>query len=172
MNTTLSDKHDDVLAAQGVGFIKRKAIGMVTVSVTNTVKQVDGVTVIESASHAANVPGAKEEVWLDNKPHGTNHEIYGQMITTATTKKPEEITDAWLKADWLPESADADGKLLFIHSESDPANKNKWHADVVSGYANIEVDGVTQKRWVRKNAFKCTSKPLERNVRLVYDYVS
>ncbi|KAJ8606120.1 hypothetical protein MRB53_041196 [Persea americana] len=170
MNTTLSDPHDDVLAVQGVGYLKRKAIGMATVTVVNSCsKDAEGHHIVHSASSASGIPGASEKLVINGKPHASDHSVYGSIITTPSLKKPSEIEDPFLTENLLPDSFDDEGKALFVASESDKSkNKNgPWTAEVTSGYMTI--DGT--KRWVRLNHFKCPAKGMDKKIRLVYDFV-
>lgn len=173
MNHKLSEPSDDILSAQGVGYLKRKAIGMATVSVTNTTTVVDGVTVVKSSSSASGIPGAQEEVHLNGQPKASDHSIYGKILTTGAAKKPEEISDKYLTENMLPDSLDSEGRMFYVSSQSDKSagNKYDWTAEVTSGYQNVDVGGKTEKRWVRLNHFK-DNKGFEKRIRLVYDFVS
>ena len=173
MNQKLSGDSDPILSAQGVGYLKRKAIGLATVVVTNTNSEVNGVTVIKSSSSASGLPGAQEEVTLDGTPRSSDHSIYGKIKTTGSAKKPEEISNKFLTEGMLPDSFDSEGRLLYIQSEADASAGNKlgWTAEVTSGFQNIDVGGKTEKRWVRVNAFK-DGKGKEMNIKLIYDFNS
>lgn len=151
MNHKLSDGSDDILAAQGVGFLKRKAIGMATVGVSNTTYTEGDHLVVKSQSSASGIPGAVEEVHLDGSEKHSDHAIYGKIVTVANLKKKEEISDSFMTADLLPESGDEQGRLIYIESHSDKAagNKYDWTAVVTSGFMNIDVGGKVEKRWVR-----------------------
>lgn len=172
MRQDLSGNSDPILAAQGVGFLKRKAIGMATVTVVNTNRtEPDGTVVVKSASSASGIPGATEELFLGAGPKKSDHSVYGKIITTAEPKKPEEIEEKYLTEGYLPESLDADGKLLYIYSVSDKeaGNKYDWTGVLTSGFQNVVVNGKSEKRWVRLNWFK-DNKGFESKIRLVYDY--
>lgn len=171
MNTKLSDPSDEILAAQGVGYLKRKAIGMTSVSIVNTHKTVDGVLELTSVSSASGIPGATEVIHLDNKPYHSDHSVYGKIITTGTTAKPDEISETYLKTGWTQDSYDEEGKLLYIKSSSDKAagNKTDWNAGLTSGFQDVDVGGKVEKRFCRLNQFE-SAKGLKKTIRLVYDY--
>lgn len=172
MNTKLSDASDDILAAQGVGYLKRKAIGMTTVSIVNSSKIVDGILELTSISSASGIPGATEITRLDGQPKKNDHSVYGKIITIAQPVKPEEIPEEYLKTGWLPESYDDEGKLLYIKSQSDKdaGNKYDWHAALTTGFQDIDVGGKVEKRFCRLNVFE-DKKGFKKSIRLVYDYV-
>lgn len=170
MNNSLTDKTDDILEAQGVGMLKRKAITVATVTVVNKhFKDANGIEIFESKSSAAGIPGAVEICHLDGKPYPDNHSLYGNIIETCSRKTPAEINNPYLYADFDAASFDEEGKLFYCYSESDPEkNKGpKWQAEVVSGFRMV--DGI--KRWVRTNHFICPEKQLDRKVTLFYDYI-
>lgn len=170
MNAKLSTPYEDVLSVQGVGFMKRKAITLATVTVNNTVStNAAGVTEIESKSSASGIPGAQEHIIADGQEHKSNHEIYGQIITKARWVSVDEAkaVDAGLVDLIVAESTDpATGKILLIESWADESagNKTGWHAHLTSGFKTV--DG--ERRWVRINSFK--SKKVNKLVVLVYDY--
>lgn len=151
MNQKLSDGSDDILAAQGVGYLKRKAIGMTTVQVTNVVRVEGGVTVIKSSSSASGIPGAEEEIWLDGKERKNNHSIYGKIKSTATAKKPSEIDESYLTSGFLPDSQDPEGRIVYVHSVSDKeaGNKYDWVGIITSGFMEVDVGGKVERRWCR-----------------------
>lgn len=171
MRQDLSGNSDPILAAQGVGFLKRKTIGIATVTIVNSSREENGVTIIKSASSASGIPGAVEELYLGAGPKKSDHSVYGKIITDASPKKPEEIEEKYLTEGLLPESQDADGKILYVYSTSDKAagNKYEWTGIVTSGFQNVVVNGKSEKRWVRLNYFK-DNKGFESKIRLVYDY--
>lgn len=172
MNQKLSDDSDAILSAQGVGFLKRKAINMTTVQVVNTTSVNNGVKTVKSASSASGIPGAQEEIVLDGQPRKSDHSVYGKIISTASLKKPEEVDEAYLTQGYRPDSFDEEGKMIYVYSTSDKdaGNKLTWTGIITSGFQDISVGGKVEKRWCRLNHFK-DNKGLEKRIRLVYDFV-
>lgn len=152
MNTKLSDPSDTILAAQGVGYLKRKAIAMTTVTIVNTHKVENGVIVLTSASSASGIPGAIEVVYLNGETRHADHSVYGKIESTAELRSPKDIPEPYLTAGYTADSYDSDGKQPYIDSRSDKqaGNKLEWTGIVTSGFQEVDVGGKVEKRFCRR----------------------
>ncbi|BFZ58579.1 hypothetical protein PYCC9005_005643 [Savitreella phatthalungensis] len=174
MNAKLSTPYEDVLSAQGVGMLKRKAISYGTVSIENRVsKNASGNLEIVSASFLGSIPGAKEHIYVDDQEHKDKHDIYGDMITRARLVTPDEarqIDPALVDSLVLEETVDENGKIVLIESWADASagNKTNWRAFLTTGVTLVDVNGTKERRWTRINKFN--SPKVNKVVVLVYDF--
>jgi len=169
MNKTLSDDTDPVLALQGVGWWTRKAIGLATVTLHAKQYTKEGTTHIDiSQTATGGIQGTTETRTLDWQERKHEDHIFGNLNGRSRWLSPsayDEITDAFLKADWLeadPEKGGPDGE---VHIESRVVNEEKgWTAQQVWGFALV--DG--QRYYVRR--ILVTKGKDELRVRLVYNW--
>nr|GAT44710.1 predicted protein [Mycena chlorophos] len=166
LNKHLSDesKFDDILAAQGVGMLKRKAFGMV--SATQSVhlySDEGGVEHLDVSTHVSagfKSNDKEEERILNWTEKEIEHPLFGACVAKAKRISPAEL-DAELQHGWTSESAAAG--LVLIHVV--PANSTEWVSKHAWGIE--EING--EKRHTRR-FFLTTKKSKTIHARLVYDY--
>jgi hypothetical protein len=169
MNKTLSDQRTDtILQLQGVGWFKRKAIsvGTVTLAVKHT-KGEDGIERIHiDQTLTGGIPGTTEERTLWWKERENDDHLFGPVIGKSRRVKAEELDIPFLKEGWTSDTF-AHG-LIQSYVESDtPKSGNVWIANQTWGLE--EIDG--ERRYVRHVKFT-GPKAEDIEAKLVYDYLS
>ncbi|TVY14540.1 hypothetical protein LARI1_G006890 [Lachnellula arida] len=171
MNKTLSDDTDPVLALQGVGWWTRKAIGLATVTLhTKQYTGDDSTTHIDiSQTVTGGIQGTTENRVLNWQEREHEDHIFGHLKGRSrwlsSSDYDSEITDPFLKAEWLDVDSEKGGPSGEIHIESSVVNEEKgWTAQQVWGFA--VVDG--QRYYVRR-VLVTKGKDVLR-VRLVYNW--
>jgi hypothetical protein len=166
-NKQESDPFDQVLALQGIGWILRKAIGVMPVTLVikeyTDDKGADHIDIEQPG--AAGIKGTTErriitDEWQEHEDH-----IFGRVRGRSKWSKISELTDddkadeAHLKSKW--DKATQDGDILDNHVES---QGNGWVGRLVWGFQ--EVNG---KRKYARNVVVKKGDKVER-VTLIYDY--
>ncbi|KAG4427076.1 hypothetical protein IFR05_017441, partial [Cadophora sp. M221] len=165
-NKTLSDDTDAVLALQGIGWWTRKAIGLATVTL-HTKQYIEGtITHIDIEQTATGgVKGTTELRALDWEERSHSDHVFGNIKGRARWSTFQEITDDYLKEDWLEGDEEVAGPEGEKHIESLAINEEKgWTARQIWGFAII--DG--QRYYVRRVVVSKGSDVLR--VRLVYNW--
>ncbi|KAE9986332.1 hypothetical protein Vi05172_g287 [Venturia inaequalis] len=166
MNKTLSDDPDAILSLQGVGWIIRKAISMITVTLITKQYEEDGKVHIDiEQPGTAGIKGTSEHRvveggWSEHEDH-----IFGAVKGITTWEKLSELKDsdpdeAFLKQGWSPSTVEKD-EVIKSYAES---LKNGWNATQIWGFAVVN----DEYRYVRNVVVKKGSKTIR--ARLVYDY--
>ncbi|KAF7288443.1 hypothetical protein HMN09_01397000 [Mycena chlorophos] len=168
LNKQLSDesKFDDILAAQGVGLLKRKAVGMVSAtSDVHVYADEGGVEHLDITAHVSGGFTSKAERlegrvlnWTDKE---IEHPLFGACTTKSKRVLPAEVDAAELQNGWTPECTAAG--VIFIQvvptSGTDWVSKQVWGIEEING----------EKRHTRR--FLVTTKKNKTvYARLVYDY--
>lgn len=170
MNKTLSDPHDDVLALQGVGWLKRKAIGVATVTLhIKEYKDDAGVYHIDIDQTATGgIKGTSEERILDwtDRPHEDH--VFGSLIGKSRwiDNKGEiwDELDSFLKEEWLDERVGPNGEPIVQNSVVN--NTNGWKATQLWGFALIN----GERRYTRRVVISKLDGSETLKVRLLYDW--
>jgi len=160
MNKTLSDNTEPVLALQGIGWFKRKAIGLATVTLHTKQYEEDGVVHIDIDQTATGgIKGTTELRVLDWSFREHNDHIFGDLNGRSRWIKLDnpEIPDPFLLEDWL----DAEGE--FVESYVDNENAG-WTGEQIWGFATVN----GERYHVRRVIVKKGDTALK--VRLVYDW--
>jgi len=164
-NKPLSDDPDPVLALQGIGWLVRKAISMMSVQLDiKSYQDSDGLWHIDvEQPGAAGIKGTTELRTIDGKPADHEDHIFGHVVGTTTWGKVGDFKDdggdeSYLKADWL------DDEILVNKVEA----TNGWTATQIWGFQNVNVGGVTERRYARNIIVKKKDKQVK--ARLIYDY--
>lgn len=171
MNLTLSGKSDDILSAQGVGWIKRKAIAMSTLYIDlkhNGLKGPEEKIYIEQK--VGSIGGSVEDYKdFTGTPIPNAHEVYGDMFTSAKRESLSSIAaeNKFLASGWIDSEFGEAGPIV-IRSRNADTNKYVWEAVQVWGIRMVEVNGKPERRYARLTYFK--SKSLTKELLLVYDY--
>ncbi|KAJ3487367.1 hypothetical protein NLI96_g3582 [Meripilus lineatus] len=166
LNKAMSDKTDEILRLQGVGWIPRKAIQASNVLLSIDHYSEDGVEKIdiEQSLVGGGAAGGWEYRVLDWQDRPQEDGIFGPVIAKFRRTTLDEITDPFLKEGWTEETQEH-GILNGSARSNTEKSGISWFADQVWGFEIV--DG--EKRYTRRVVFK---GPNEEKicVRLVYDY--
>ncbi|KAF2674340.1 hypothetical protein BT63DRAFT_419635 [Microthyrium microscopicum] len=168
MNKTQSDPVDPILQLQGIGWIIRKAIGMMTVTLIvkqytdeEGIEHIDivqpGAAGIKGTEEKRSIPQGDEKLWTDHEDHVFGH-VKGYTQWRKLSDLGDDEDNTFVKDGWI------DATETFIDGTVE-SQGNGWTARQVWGFALV--DGV------RKNVRRVVVKKGDKVVRarLVYDYV-
>ncbi|KAI3615589.1 lccl domain-containing protein [Moniliophthora roreri] len=167
-NKGISDSPDEVLAAQGFGWLKRKAIGLayVTLSVKNY-KDANGVEHLDvGQALTGGIPANSEERALDWEEKRYNDVHFGHVIDKAKRVTDlNELDDDHLKQGWTKDSLEHGLIETYVVSDT-PKSGRSW--------INIQVWGIEEingeRRFVRRIVL--TDKDGKHiAIRMVFDYL-
>uniref|UniRef100_A0A0W0FGZ1 Uncharacterized protein n=1 Tax=Moniliophthora roreri TaxID=221103 RepID=A0A0W0FGZ1_MONRR len=130
MNKTLSDPTDDILAAQGVGWMKRKAIGLATLTLfVKHYKDDNGVEHIDiDQVLTGRIPGTREERTLNWTERENEDHVFGPVVgKSRRIKDLSEIEDDFLKTGWTPDSLEHGLVQSWVESDT-PQSGRTWIA--------------------------------------------
>lgn len=166
-NKASSDETESVLALQGIGWLKRKAIGLATITLTISEKVVDGVTHIDISSTATGgIQGTAEHRELDwlERPHEDHvfGSLTGQNKWISNSGADWDALDDFQKEGWLDEKVGPNGETHILSSATSKANG--WTAIQLWGFT--ELNGL--RYYTRKVVITKGSEVLK--VRLFYDF--
>ncbi|KDQ63415.1 hypothetical protein JAAARDRAFT_29446 [Jaapia argillacea MUCL 33604] len=167
LNRSLSDSTDEILKLQGVGWMKRKAIGLATINLAVKHYTDDsGIEHIDITQTLGSLPGNQEDRILDwtarNKVDGT----FGAVIGKTKRAKVEEVEDdsGFLKEGWTEDVIEK-GLILVYGAGDTEKGAPAWIAEQTWGF---EVVGKV-RRYVRHLKFKGPGGE-DIKARMVYDY--
>lgn len=166
---TLSDPTDAVLTLQGIGWLKRKAIGLATV--TLSIKQykdesgVDHIDIDQTAT--GGIKGTSEVRTLDWTDRSHDDHIFGSLVAKSrwlpNSGAEWDALDDFLKQDWLEEKVGPNGECFVQNSAVNESVG--WFATQIWGFALINgVRYYTRRVVISKKDLSETLK-----VRLVYE---
>ncbi|KAF2436499.1 hypothetical protein EJ08DRAFT_602467, partial [Tothia fuscella] len=151
MNKQLSDQTDPILQLQGIGWIIRKAIGMMTVTlVTKQYKDDEGVVHIDiEQPGAAGIKGTTELRQLDGTWREHEDHVFGAVKGHTKWIKIADLKDndadeAYLKKGWAQETLDDEAIDAYVESVG-----NGWTARQIWGFEDVDVGGKKERRFVR-----------------------
>jgi len=174
MNKTESDPTDPILQLQGVGWIIRKAIGLMTVTLIIrqstdedgteriTITQ-PGAAGIKGTEEKREIPPNKDDkVWNDHTDH-----IFGYVKGYSQWRTLSELSDTdedekFLKEGWIEAP-----QYLESYVESQDRD---WTARQIWGFAMVESGGETVRKYVRRVVVKKKKGNEFKHARLVYDF--
>jgi len=168
MNKSESDPTDPILSLQGIGWILRKAIGSMTVTLNITqTTEPDGTVILKivqpgpagfkGTEENRHLPPDNDLLWRDHEDHIFGHVKGFSRFFKLTDLADTDEHEKFLKAGWLDEP-----EFIETYVES---QGNDWTARQLWGFA--EVGGV--RKYVRKVVVK---KGKEfKHARLVYDFI-
>ncbi|KAF8640776.1 hypothetical protein AX17_000426 [Amanita inopinata Kibby_2008] len=166
MNKQLSDETDEILRLQGVGWWKRKAISIATVTLAiKHYKDDDGIEHIDiDQTLTGGIPGTTEIrvlTWTE-RPHEDH--LFGAVIGKSRRCKAEEMDDDFLTKGWTADTYEH-GLVQAYGASDTPKSGTTWIA--IQTWGMEDVDGV--RRYVRHVHF---TGPQGEDIqaRLVYDY--
>ncbi|KAL0578595.1 hypothetical protein V5O48_003386 [Marasmius crinis-equi] len=169
MNKTLSDPHDDILAAQGIGWMMRKAIALATVTLhIKHYKDGEGIEHIDiDQTLTGGIGGTREERTLWWKERETSDRIFGEVTGKSrrvTDLSAIEPNDEWWKGNWTADSFEHG--LIQSYVESNTAKSGRtWIGNQLWGIE--EVNG--ERRYSRHVHFTGGDGKVIK-ARLLYDY--
>ncbi|KAF5323471.1 hypothetical protein D9611_005771 [Ephemerocybe angulata] len=168
MNKELSDKRiDTMLSLQGVGWIKRKAITLATVTLfVKHFKNEDGFEVVNiDQTISGGIPASSELRTLTGNPRETEDVTFGHIITKSKRVKVDELDVSFLKNGWTADTIEHG--LIHSYTESNtPKSGTTWIASQAWGLE--EING--ERRYTRHIKFT-GPKAEDIEAVLVYDYL-
>ncbi|KDR69577.1 hypothetical protein GALMADRAFT_255791 [Galerina marginata CBS 339.88] len=168
MNKTLSDSRTDtILQLEGVSWLKRKAVGLGTVTLSiKHYKNEDGVEHIDiDQTLTGGIQGASELRTLQWKGQEDEHPLFGAVIGKSRRVKAEELDIAFLQSDWTADTLEHGLIQAYIESNT-VKSRTTWIANQTWG---IEVIN-GERRYVRHVKFT-GPKGEDIEAKFVYDYV-
>ncbi|KAJ7072970.1 hypothetical protein C8F01DRAFT_1045834 [Mycena amicta] len=168
LNKELSNYSDfeSIMEHQGVGMLKRKAVGMMS-GATQEMKiytDADGVEHLDVTTHVTGMSADKEENRVLNWTEKTlDHPLFGAGILAKSRRcKVEELDEEYLQKGWTNEYSAAG----VIHLKVTRPGDKGWTVNQAWGVE--EING--EKRHTRRFAF---SGPKGKTIhaRIVYNYV-
>ena len=122
-----------MLELQGVSWLMRKAIQMSTISLSvKHYKDDNGVEHIDiEQTLSGGIPGTSERRILDWIYREHEDHVFGALLGKSRRSKVEDITEPFLKKDWLPDTKE--NGVIEAHVESDTPKSNMvWTVTQVS----------------------------------------
>lgn len=169
MNKELSetDKTDVILGLQGVGWLKRKAISMGTLTLyIKHGKDEAGVETFNiDQTLTGGIPGTSEQRILSWEERAVDDATFGAVLTKARRVQTSELTTEWLKMNWTTDTV-ANGLVQIVSKSDTPKSGYTWDADQTWGIE--EVNG--ERRYTRHVVFRGPKEEVIES-RLVYDYL-
>ncbi|KAG9237208.1 hypothetical protein BJ875DRAFT_481531 [Amylocarpus encephaloides] len=168
MNKTLSDDVDAVLTLQGIGWFKRKAISLATVTLHVNQYNGDGaLTHIDIKQTATGgIQGTSEIRTLDWKAREHVDHIFGKLAGQSRWVTLDIVDDEFQKEEWLEGDEEVGGPNGEKHVQSFVRNDEAgWTASQIWGFA-ILPDG--KRYYTRRVVVQKGDEILK--VRLVYNW--
>jgi len=144
-NKALTDpRTDNILAMQGVGWLKRKAISIGTITLyIKHYKDADGVEHIDiDQTITGGIPGTREERTLWWKERENYDSLFGHVKGKSRRVKAEELDIPFLQKEWTADTLERG--LIQSYVESDTSKSNTtWIANQVSStitMSNVSFD--------------------------------
>ncbi|OBT74916.1 hypothetical protein VF21_06038 [Pseudogymnoascus sp. 05NY08] len=167
LNKSLSDETEPVLSLQGVGWLKRKAIGLATITLSISEKVEDGLTIIDiESTGTGGIQGTAEHRELNWSERAHEDHVFGSL--TGQTKWLDnkgadwDALDSFQKEGWLDERVGPNGEPHILTTAV--SKTNGWTAIQVWGFT--ELNGV--RYYTRKVVITKGSEVLK--VRIFYDF--
>ncbi|KZT42354.1 hypothetical protein SISSUDRAFT_1041657 [Sistotremastrum suecicum HHB10207 ss-3] len=167
LNKTLSDSIDPILVLQGVSWATRTVLAYATVTLDvshyTDDKQIEHIDIDQTIT--GGIKGTSENRTMDWVERTHEDHIFGAVLAKSRRVKLDEITDPFLKNDWI-ESVAEHG---FVHSYvvSDKSkNKYDWTAEQIWGFEKF--DG--EKRYTRHLKLVANGGKDVIEAKLIYDY--
>ncbi|KIY64813.1 hypothetical protein CYLTODRAFT_401382 [Cylindrobasidium torrendii FP15055 ss-10] len=169
MNKGLSGNTDEVLRLQGVGWMKRKAISMATITLTikhykdeNEEEHIDIDQVLTGG-----VPGTTENRHLTWTPRENNDSLFGHVIGKSRRVKADVLEDELehLKVGWTEDTYEHG--LIQAYAESDtPKSGTTWVGNQTWGVEIIN----GERRYARHLKFLGPGGE-DIQIKMVYDFI-
>ncbi|KAJ3985400.1 hypothetical protein F5890DRAFT_1510461 [Lentinula detonsa] len=131
-NKSLSDSPDDMLSAQGVGWIKRKAMGAATITVTLTHSKdasgMENLSLVQVVSGGD--PAEPEEKVFDWVERKKEIKLFGPCVTKSKRVSLDEVQEPFLKEGWSADTLEHGCILVHLANEG----KNGWKTEQVCDF--------------------------------------
>ncbi|KAJ6526720.1 hypothetical protein B0H19DRAFT_1335392 [Mycena capillaripes] len=167
MNSSMSDSTDGILEHQGIGWIKRKAINAMTVTITlKHFKDATGVEHIEVSQAIGKGSSSEktEERILDWKEKANSDGMFGAVIGRTRRVQISKLDVPFLKQGWTADTIEHGLVQTHVHSDT-PKSGTSWTA--IQCWGIEEIKG--ERRYTRHIKFT-GPKGQDIEARLVYDY--
>ncbi|CAA7259919.1 unnamed protein product [Cyclocybe aegerita] len=168
MNKTLTDpRTDTILSLQGVGWFKRKAIsvGTVTLSIKHY-KDDEGVEHVDiDQTITGGIPGTSEIRTLWWKERESEDHIFGHIIGKSRRIKAEELDVPFLQQGWTADTLEHGVIQSYVESNT-PKSGTTWIANQSWGVE--EING--ERRYARHLKFTGPGGE-DIEAKLIYDYL-
>ncbi|KAG5647600.1 hypothetical protein DXG03_008953 [Asterophora parasitica] len=168
MNKELSDKStDQILTLQGVGWLKRKAItlGTVTLNVKHF-KDDQGVEHVDiDQTLTGGIPGTTEKRTLTWTERENEDHLFGAVLGKSRRTKVDVLEDEFLKKNWTADTLEHGVIQSYVESNT-PKSGTTWIANQTWGVE--EING--ERRYTRHIKFTGPGGE-DIECRLVYDYL-
>jgi len=165
MNKRLSDSSDRILQLQGVGWFKRNAIALATI--TLSVKhykegEIEHIDIDQTIT--GGIPGTSENRTLDWVERHKEDGLFGFVVSKSRRLPVADIDDPHLKGAWLPDTV-RDGSIhTWARSDTEKSNL-VWIAEQIWGFESIN----DERRYTRRVKFNYNDGEEMHEIRLVYD---
>ncbi|KAJ7092578.1 hypothetical protein C8R44DRAFT_891035 [Mycena epipterygia] len=166
MNKGMSGDTDRILTLQGVGWLKRKAISLGTVTLDiKHYKDDGGVEHVDiDQTLTGGIPGTREERILSWTERENEDHLFGAVIGKTRRVQASELEEEFLKKDWTADTLEHGLIESYVYSDT-PKSGTTWIADQTWGIQ--EING--ERRYVRHVKFT-GPKGEDIEALLVYDY--
>ncbi|KAJ7099604.1 hypothetical protein C8R43DRAFT_1048524 [Mycena crocata] len=167
MNTAMSGDTDRILTLQGVGWIKRKAISLGTVTLAiKHYKDDAGVERVDiDQTLTGGVPGTREERILTWTERENEDHLFGAVIGKSRRVAPSELEEEFLKTGWTADTVEHGLIESYVYSDT-PKSNTTWIGDQTWGIE--EING--ERRYARHVKFT-GPKAEDIECKLYYDYL-
>ncbi|KAF9015524.1 hypothetical protein BDQ17DRAFT_51031 [Cyathus striatus] len=167
MNKSLSDSTDTILRLQGVGWFKRKAIslGTITLYINHyNDSEIDVERIDIDQTITGGIPGTSEKRILDWTGREHEDHLFGAVVGKSRRVKVDELDEEWLKRDWTEDTLERGVVQSYVESDT-PKSGTTWIANQTWGVEVINDD----RRYARHVKFT-GPKGEDIEARLIYDY--
>ncbi|RDB28493.1 hypothetical protein Hypma_015679 [Hypsizygus marmoreus] len=168
MNKALSDTTTDtILTLQGVGWLKRKAItlGTVTLAIKHFKDDEDVEHIDIEQTLTGGIPGTSERRTLTWTERENEDHIFGAVIGKSRRTKVDVLEENFLKAGWTADTVEHGVVQSYVESDT-PKSGTTWIANQTWGIE--EVNG--ERRYTRHVKFTGPGAE-DIECRLIYDYL-
>ncbi|KAF2403722.1 hypothetical protein EJ06DRAFT_527326 [Trichodelitschia bisporula] len=168
LNRSLSDDTDAILALQGIGWLTRKVISTMTITLhTKQYKDEQGLEHIDIEQPGVGFKTTELRT-LDGQWREHEDYVFGAVKGKSIFIKTADLNgqdpdEAYLKEGWNEETASGD----VVESVAESI-KNGWAARQIWGFEEVEVNGKKERRYVRHIVVKKKEKTI--HAKLVYDF--
>jgi len=167
MNKALSGDTDTILSLQGVGWLKRKAISLGTVTLfIKHYKDEEGIERVDiDQTITGGIPGTREERILRWTERSNEDHLFGAVIGKSRRVQASELEEEFLKTGWTTDTFEHGLIQSYVYSDT-PKSGTTWIGDQTWGVE--EING--ERRYARHVKFT-GPKGEDIETRLVYDYL-
>ncbi|KAK7457081.1 hypothetical protein VKT23_010382 [Stygiomarasmius scandens] len=167
MNKPLCDPHDEIFRLQGMGWLKRKAISIATITLkVNHLTDADGLENVNvDQTLTGGIPASSERRPLDWTERQIADPNFGHVVEKMRRIRLDELENEFLKKGWEQDTQENGVLHLWIKSDT-PKSGTTWYGDQVWGIE--EING--ERRYTRHVHFIGPKEEMI-DARIVFDYV-